>query len=90
MPPEWVGRLRDAGWTKDRVRARLWERARVPLDRLAPGIAGRVAPRAAEEGVLPAALAPEDITIMVAGGPGTKATLLPTWSSSRSVTVPAS
>jgi hypothetical protein len=68
----------------------LWERAWVPLDRLAPGIAGRVSPRAAEEGVLRAAATPAEITIMVAGGPGTKATLLPTWSSSRSVTVPMS
>jgi len=88
VPPEWVGRLDDAGWTKERVRAHLWERARVSLARLAPGVAGRVPPRVAEQGVLPAALAPSDITIMVAGGPGTKATLLPTWSSSRSVTVP--
>lgn len=82
LPPEWVDRLRDAGWDKCRVRRHLWERARVPVERLAPGIAGRA--RTAE---LPVALRAEDIVLLVAGGPGTKATLLPTWSSSRSVTV---
>jgi hypothetical protein len=83
LPPEWVGRLRDAGWDKESVRAHLWERARVPVSRLAPGIAGR-----ATVAELPAALAPEDVVLLAAGGPGTKATLLPTWSSSRTVTVP--
>jgi hypothetical protein len=78
VPPEWVGRLREAGWDKARVREYLCERARVPVDRLAHGIAAR-----ATTDVLPAALAPQDIV----GGPGTKATLLPTWSSSRTVTV---
>jgi hypothetical protein len=82
LPPEWVGRLRDAGWDKERVRRHLWERARIPVERLAPGIAGR-----AQGTELPVALAPADIVLLVAGGPGTKATLLPTWSSSRSVTV---
>jgi len=82
LPPEWVGRLRDAGWDKQRVRKHLWERARVPVSRLGPGIAGR-----SHGTKLPVALAPEDIALLVAGGPGTKATLLPTWSSSRSVTV---
>jgi hypothetical protein len=82
VPPEWVGRLRESGWDKERVRRRLWERARVPVARLAHGIAGR-----AQADELPVALRPEDIGLLVAGGPGTKATLLPTWSSSRSVTV---
>ncbi|HEY7591537.1 MAG TPA: hypothetical protein VH969_00160 [Actinophytocola sp.] len=83
LPPEWVERLRSAGWDKAAARARLWERARVPVARLAPGIAGR-----AVVDELPAALSPADIVLLVAGGPGTKATLLPTWSSSRTVTVP--
>lgn len=85
VPPEWVSRLREAGWTKHAVRDHLFQRAWLPLEQLAPGIAGRV-PEGTD--LLGAARAPEDITIMVAGGPGTKATLLPTWSSSRSVTVP--
>jgi hypothetical protein len=81
IPPEWVGRLRDAGWDKERVRHHLWERARIPVERLAHGIAGR-----ARTDELPVALRADDIGLLVAGGPGTKATLLPTWSSSRSVT----
>lgn len=81
MPPEWVGRLRAAGWDKRRVREHLHEKARVPAANLAYGMRAR-----ATADVLPAALTPDDITILVAGGPGTKATLLPTWSTSRSVT----
>ena len=82
VPPEWVGRLRDAGWDKRRVRAYLHEKARVPTAGLPYGLRAR-----ATADVLPAALTPEDIVVLVAGGPGTKATLLPTWSTSRAVTV---
>lgn len=88
VPPEWVTRLRDAGWTKQLVREHLWDKAQVPLERLAYGLSGRVSARAAEDGLLRAAATPDDITLLVAGGPGTKATLLPMWGSSRSVTVP--
>jgi hypothetical protein len=88
VPPEWVGRLRDQGWTKQRVREHLWEKAQVPLDRLAYGLSGRVSERAARDGRLRAAHTPQDVTLLVAGGPGTKATLMPMWGGSRSVTVP--
>jgi hypothetical protein len=88
LPPEWVMRLRGSGWTKDRVREHLWAKAQVPLDRLAPGLAARADQRAVEEGVLQVAEDPDSISLLVAGGPGTKATLLPLWSGSRSVTVP--
>lgn len=89
IPPEWVTRLRHEGWTRERVREHLWEKARVPLDQLAPGMRARANESAREAGELRAAHAPESVTILVAGGPGTKATLLPLWpGSSRTVTVP--
>jgi hypothetical protein len=81
VPPEWVGRLRAAGWDKRRVREYLHEKARVPTATLAYGMRARTT-----ADMLPAALTPDDITILVAGGPGTKATLLPTWSTSSPVT----
>jgi hypothetical protein len=87
LPPEWVMRLSEGGWTKEEVRRHLWERALAPLDSLAHGLAARAAPRAVEEGVLRVAERPEHIVLLVAGGPGTKATLMPLWSTSRSVTV---
>lgn len=87
LPPEWVSRLRDAGWTKQDVRVHLWQKARVPLDRLAYGLSARVGDQARADGELRIADRPDDIVLLVAGGPGTKATLMPLWSSSRSVTV---
>lgn len=89
LPPEWVMRLVQAGWTKGAVRQRLWERAQVPLDALPPGVRNRVDAEATSSGVLRVARTPADLTLLVAGGPGSKATLLPLWpGGSRSVTVP--
>lgn len=89
LPPEWVMRLRDAGWSKERVRAHVWDRAQVPLDRLPAGLRARADADAVAAGRLRIADRPEDITLLVAGGPGTKATLMPLWpGGSRSVTVP--
>lgn len=84
LPPEWVTRWRDAGWSRDRLRDRLWAKASVPRDRLAHGLAMRLA----EGDTVRVAATPDDITLLVAGGVGTKATLLPTWATSRTVTVP--
>ncbi|MDQ3577403.1 MAG: hypothetical protein M3443_07335 [Actinomycetota bacterium] len=89
IPPEWVGRLREAGWTKQSVREQLWERAVLPLDRLRGTMRARVDERAEASGQLRVAEQPDDIVLIVAGGPGTKATLLPLWpGGSASVTVP--
>lgn len=88
VPPEWRTRLREAGWSKERVRRHLWEKSWVPVDRLAYGLAGRAHPDTLTAGRMRAAREARDITILVAGGPGTKATLLPLWGGTRSVTVP--
>ena len=87
LPPEWVDRLIEAGWDKQRTRRYLWEHALVSLDRLSPGIRDCANAAAISQGYLRVASTPDDITLIVAGGPGTKATLLPLWSGgSRSVT----
>lgn len=86
VPPEWVGRWREAGWTRQRLRDRLWDKAWAPLDRLGPGHARHADDAATAAGGLRVARRPEDIALLVAGGVGTKATLLPTWSGSGTVT----
>lgn len=87
LPPEWVDRLVEAGWSKERTRRYLWEHALTSLDRLSPGIRDYANEAAVSQGYLRAARTPDDITLIVAGGPGTKATLLPLWSGgSKSVT----
>lgn len=89
LPPEWVARLGAAGWSKDLVRERLWERAQMAIERLPSSQRARAGSTAITAGVLRIAENPGDITLLVAGGPGTKATLLPLWpGGSRSVTVP--
>lgn len=89
VPPEWVMRLREEGWTRARVREYLWENATIPLDHLPVGIRTRADEDAVESGQLRAAHTPDTITLLVAGGPGTKATLLPLWpGGSTTVTVP--
>lgn len=88
IPPEWVGRLRGAGWTKHAVQQRLWERAVVRLEALRGTMRARADERAVAAGELRVAKQPDDIVLIVAGGPGTKGTLLPLWpGGSRSVTV---
>lgn len=89
IPPEWVQRLRDEGWSRAKVREHLYTKARVPLDHLAPGMRARADWEAVAAGELRAALDPDHVVLVVAGGPGTKATLLPLWpGGSRTVTMP--
>jgi hypothetical protein len=85
VPPEWVTRWHEAGWTRERLRDHLWDKAWLSIDRLAPGLARRLDPAVTR---LRVAAEPADIALLSAGGVGTKATLLPTWSGSRTVTVP--
>jgi len=81
--------------TRKQAQTFLWERARLPLERLAAALpvpgdkrsarvqerirAGRTENDRAVEGGVPVALRPEDILIAVVGGPGQKSTYLPTW-----------
>jgi hypothetical protein len=94
LGPEHAHTLAARGWSKADVKRALWERVRVRLDRFSaenlarfatidPGqFAGR--PGAAE---IPWCARPDDLMVIVAGGPGKHSAVVPTFGATRSVTV---
>ena len=91
--PEHARILHGAGLSKADVKQRLWEQTRMPAARLADGERQRAQDsRRAELGtfapdtLLPIAWRPEDIAIVVAGGPGTHSVYVPCFGNSRAVT----
>lgn len=95
LGPEHAETVAASGWSKDDLRRALWERARVRIDRFgAENLArfaavdpGRFAdPPPGAEAVI--AARPEDVMIIVVGGPGKHSAFIPTFGSTRSVTVP--
>ena len=94
LGPEHAGTLALTGWSKADVKRRLWQRIRIRLDRFsaenlarfatidAAAFAGR--PGDAE---IPWCASPDDLMIVVAGGPGKHSALVPTFGATRSVTV---
>jgi hypothetical protein len=95
LGPEHAQTFARSGWSKDDVRRALWDRARVPLTRFSAENLTRFAiidPARLEDrspaAALPPAHRPEDIMILVAGGPGKHSAVVPTFGATRSVTVP--
>jgi hypothetical protein len=88
LPPEQAVLLDQAGCSKERFKALVWERAMLPLDRLSPAIRRHLIERRQSdpggERDAPARVAakPQDIMIVVAGGVGIKAAYVPTWGGS--------
>jgi hypothetical protein len=86
MPPEHAAFLSESGYTKDKVKAALFEAVRYPLERLSPYVRERLiasrrqANAAHVEGPVRLAAQAKDVMIVVAGGVGVKAAYLPTWS----------
>ena len=81
MPPEMAGAFAAAGCSKADTKRLIWERARLPVDRLATPLRERaLASGGVVDGCLTVAEKPEDVTIVVAGGVGRKAAYVPTWS----------
>jgi hypothetical protein len=81
MPPEHADVFQRDGYSKAHVRQALYERALLPIDKLASGLRERAAASGgAPDGFLRIAHAPEDVMIVVAGGVGRKAAYVPTWS----------
>jgi hypothetical protein len=81
MPPEHAQVFARAGLSKADVKALIFERARLPIDNLAPGLRERAAASGgAQDGRLRVAREAGDIMIVVAGGVGRKAAYVPTWS----------
>lgn len=87
LPPEWATRLTASGWSKQRAREYIFDKASLPLDRISPDVRAAVAENPARDGFLRVARTPSDVILVVTGGVGGKATFVPTWSGgTRSVT----
>lgn len=93
LSPEHAEILARAGLTKADFKRRLWESSKLPASRMTEKDLLRVLDsRTAELGaigpdtLLPICPAPEDIGIIVAGGPGTHSVYVPCFGNSRAVT----
>jgi hypothetical protein len=93
LSPEHAEILRAAGFSKAEVKRRLWDQSMMPAGRMTEKDLLRVASsRAMELGtirpdtLLPISPRPEDIGIIVAGGPGTHSVYVPCFGNSRAVT----
>jgi hypothetical protein len=83
LPPEHAFVFQREGYTKEQVKAAIYERAVLDIDRLSAPMRERVRTNAAvngASGVLHVANSPQDMMIVVAGGVGRKAAYVPTWS----------
>lgn len=89
MPPELAQVFSRAGCDKADARRLIWERARMPIERLATPLRERArASGGAADGELRVAARADDILIVVAGGVGRKGAYIPTWSgTTRAVSV---
>ena len=92
--PEHAEILHDAGYSKADVKRLLWEQSKMAASELSAEDLSRAQPsRAAELGaigpdtLLPISKKPEDIGIIVAGGPGAHSVYVPCFGNTRSVTV---
>ncbi len=93
LSPEHVEILRAAGLSKAEVKRRLWDQSRLPAGRMTEKDLLRVASSRSKElgeirpdTLLPISPRPEDIWIVVAGGPGTHSVYVPCFGNSRAVT----
>ena len=81
MPPEHADVFAQRGFTKQKARQAIFERALLAVDRLSPPLRERaVASGAAADGHLRIAKNADDVMIVVAGGVGRKGAYVPTWS----------
>jgi len=85
MPPEIAAAFQRGGFTKAQVKAAIFERAVMPLDRLSSAVRAHLveirtaAAQSDASGPLRIACKADDVMIVVAGGVGVKAAYLPTW-----------
>jgi hypothetical protein len=93
LSPQHANLFHGAGWTKSDVKRRLWEASKIRAGRSKGSEFERMATgRRAELGEIgpdtqvPISEKPEDITIVVAGGPGSHSVFVPVSAHTRSVT----
>jgi hypothetical protein len=94
LGPEHAQTLAASGWSKGEFKRRFWERARLPIaafsaENLARFVA--ITPErfkdASPDTRVPWCPTAEDVTVVVAGGPGKHSSIVPTFGATRSVTV---
>jgi len=93
LGPEHAQTAASSGWSKQEFKRRFWDAARVPLEKFSADNIARFKLTHPErfEGagpttLLPFASRPEDVMVIVAGGPGKHSAIVPTFGATRSVT----
>ncbi|MEN9783214.1 MAG: hypothetical protein RJA24_557 [Pseudomonadota bacterium] len=81
LPPEWVDLFNREGMDKQKAKAAIWERAWLPIEKLAPAMRARRMSAGTDPSadIIRVAEQPDDIMIVVVGGVGRKAAYAPTW-----------
>jgi hypothetical protein len=94
LGPEHARTIAGSGWSKTDFKRRFWERAHVPISAFTAENLARFVAIAPErfKGRPPDARVPwcetaEDVSVIVAGGPGKHSSIVPTFGATRSVTV---
>jgi hypothetical protein len=94
LGPEHARTIAGSGWSKGDLKRAFWERSRVRLDAFGPENLARFAVidadrfgRRSPGDTVALALQAEDVMVVVAGGPGKHSAIVPTFGSTRSVTV---
>lgn len=94
LGPEHAATVAASGWSKDDLRRAVWEAARVPLSRFSAENLDRFRAITPErfantppDTQVPICARPEDLMVIVAGGPGKHSSIVPTFGATRSVTV---
>jgi hypothetical protein len=93
LGPEHAATIAGSGWSKAELKQRLWEKARVRLDRFSAENLARFSIIAPERFVgrppdadVPWCVTPDDLVVIVAGGPGKHSSVIPTFGATRTVT----
>ena len=94
LGPEHARTIAGSGWSKTDFKRRFWERAQVPISAFGAENLARFVAITPErfkdrppEARVPWCPTPEDVTVIVAGGPGKHSSIVPTFGATRSVTV---
>ena len=91
LSPEHAQMCADEGWSKDEVRKFLWERARVDMRKLPESCSVLMQtrrPRWVDMTNYPVCDRPDDIILLVIGGPGIHGVYLPSFGATRAITRP--
>jgi len=94
LGPEHAQTIAGSGWSKADFKRRFWERACVPIGAFSEENLARFVAIAPErfkdkppDTLVPWCPTPEDVAVIVAGGPGKHSSIVPTFGATRSVTV---